>query len=126
VNSGGKAVAKITAMELQDPAGKTQLKVDSDGTITTGEGGAYGKFDGDDLTSGTAKWSIGDDGAVSSTDDKGKKTSVGKADGVGTAKKSALLSAAFVIWGMKAPGAAAAKPATPAKPADPKKPAGKK
>lgn len=133
VNSGGKAVAKVSGMEIQDPAGKTQLKVDSDGNVTTSEGGAYAKFDGDDLTSGSSKWSIGDDGAFSSTDDKGKKSALGKTEGVGTAKKSALVATAFVVWGLKSPGAAKAnkpaasdKPAAGEKPAAEKKPADKK
>ena len=105
VNSGGKAAAKIAGMELQTPDGKSALKVD-----------------GDDLsTQMMTKWSIGDDGTLSSTDDKGKKTNVGKADGVGTAKKATLLSAAYVACGMKAPAPKGAKPM--GKPAG--KPAGK-
>jgi hypothetical protein len=120
VNSGGKAAAKITGMELQDPAGKSQLKVDSDGAVTTGDGAAYGKFDGDDFSTLTStKYSIGDDGAFNSTDEKGKKTALGKTDGVGAAKRSAILAAAFVMWGTKAPAPPAGK-----KPAD--KPDGKK
>ncbi len=122
VNSGGKAAAKIAGMELQTPDGKSALKVDGDGNITTADGNPYAKFDGDDLsTQMMTKWSIGDDGTLSSTDDKGKKTNVGKADGVGTAKKATLLSAAYVAWGMKAPAPKGAKPM--GKPAG--KPAGK-
>jgi hypothetical protein len=128
VNSGGKAAAKITGMELQDPAGKTQLKVDADGNITTGDGGPYAKFEGDTLATNTgAKWAIGDDGAFKATPEKGAEKSVGKATDVGTAKRSALLAVAFVTWGTKAPQpkAAAATPAKPGdKPAD--KPADKK
>lgn len=122
VNNAGKMAAKISGMELQGPDGKAQLKVDSDGVITTGDGAAYAKFDGDDLTTQTsAKWSIGDDGAMSATDEKGKKSSLGKADGVGSAKRAALLSIAFVTWGTKAPAPPAAKPAPAGKTA-PKKP----
>jgi len=130
VNNGGKMAAKITGMELQDKDGKTALKVDGDGAITTADGGAYAKFEGDDLATQTGtKWSIGDDGAMSSTDDKGKKTSLGKAEGVGAAKRASLLAVAFLSWGTKAPAAPApkAKPdaKTPAKkPGD--KPAPKK
>ena len=58
-----------------------------------------------------AKWSIGDDGALTQMDDKGKKSNLGKSDGVGSAKKATLLSAAYVAWGLKAPAAKAAKPA---------------
>ena len=124
VNSGGKAAAKITGTELQTPDGKSALKVDGDGNITTADGGPYAKFDGDDLTTQTmAKWSIGDDGAVTGTDDKGKKTNLGKADGVGSAKKASLLAAAYVAWGTKAPAPKGAKPAAGDKPAG--KPAGK-
>lgn len=128
VSNAGKPVGKISGLELQDPGGKTQLKVDSDGTITTGEGGAYAKFEGDELTALTgAKYAIGDDGALASTDDKGKKTALGKSEGVGAAKRASLLSVAFVIWGTKAPvPAAAKKPAGGEKPAAAEKPAGKK
>lgn len=128
VMSGGKPAAKIMGMELQDPGGKTQLKVDADGTITTGDGAAYAKFEGDDLASlAGAKYSIADDGTLNSTDEKGKKASMGKAEGVGSAKRAALLSVAFVMWGTKAPAppagkAEAKKPAAPAE----KKPAEKK
>lgn len=121
VNSGGKSAAKIAGMDLTSTDGKTGLKVDADGNIMTATGDTYAKFDGDDLTTQTsAKWSIGEDGAFTQTDDKGKKTNLGKAEGVGTAKKATLLAAAYVAWGMKAPGAKA-----PAKPAAGDKPAGK-
>jgi hypothetical protein len=107
VNSGGKPAAKITGMELQSPDGKSQLKVDGDGNITTATGDAYAKFDGDDLTAQNgAKYSIGDDGAMSSTNEKGAKKAMGKADGVGSAKRASLLAVAFVMWGTKAPAAA--------------------
>ncbi len=120
VNNGGKPAAKIAGMELQDKDGKTQLKVDADGTITTGEGAAYAKFDGDELASLTgAKYAIGDDGALSSTDEKGKKTALGKTEGVGTAKKASLLTVAFMMWGTKAPAPVTAAAAA-------KKPVGKK
>lgn len=121
VNSAGKASAKIAGMELTSTDGKSGLKVDAEGNIMTATGDAYAKFDGDDLTTQTmAKWSIGEDGALTQTDDKGKKTNLGKAEGVGTAKKATLLAAAYTAWGMKAPGAKA-----PAKPAAGDKPAGK-
>ncbi len=116
VHSGGKPFAKISGQELQDKDGKSQLKVDSDGTITTHEGAAYAKFEGDDLVSLTStKYSIGDDGALTSTNDKGTKANLGKLEGVGSAKRSALLTVAFAMWGTKAPAPAAAKAtATPA------------
>ena len=110
VHSGGKPAGKVSGMELQDKDGKTQLKVDADGAITTGDGAAYAKFEGDDLTALTgAKWSIEDDGNIASTDDKGKKTSLGKAENVGAAKRTALLAVAYSMWGTKAPAPAAAK-----------------
>jgi hypothetical protein len=122
LNSGGKAAAKLTGMELQSPDGKGQLKVDSDGNITTADGAAYAKFDGDDLTAqNSAKYSIGDDGALTMTNEKGTKSNMGKTDGVGSAKRASLLSVAFVMWGTKAPAAAGGK-----KPAGEKKPGGKK
>jgi hypothetical protein len=112
VNNGGKMAAKIAGMELHGPDGKTALKVDGDGAIMTAEGGPYAKFEGDDLATQTGtKWSIGDDGAMSSTDDKGKKTALGKAEGVGAAKRASLLAIAFLSWGMKAPAAPAPKAA---------------
>ncbi len=46
LSSGGKPAAKISGMELQDAGGKGQLKVDSDGTVTTADGAAYAKFSG--------------------------------------------------------------------------------
>ena len=123
VNSAGKMAATISGMELQAADGKTALKVDSDGNISNADGAPYAKFEGDDLTTQTStKWSIGDDGALSSTDEKGKKTAMGKSEGVGSAKRASLLAVAFVSWGMKAPAAPAPK-ATPAKPGG-KKPGG--
>jgi hypothetical protein len=125
VHHGGKPAGKISGMELQDKDGKTQLKVDADGTITTGEGAAYAKFEGDDLSTLTgAKYSIADDGAVSSTDDKGKKAALGKSEGVGAAKRTALLAVAFSMWGTKAP--APKGEAKKGDKAEGKKPAGKK
>ena len=104
VNSSGNPAAKITGMELQDPAGKTQLKVESDGTITTADGAAYAKFDGDTLTTNTGvKYAIADDGSLMNTPEKGAEKSVGKATDVGSAKRSALLAVAFMTWGTKAP-----------------------
>ena len=128
LNSGGKAAAKLTGMELQTPDGKSQLKVDGDGNITTADGAAYAKFDGDDLTAqNSAKYSIGDDGAVTMTNEKGTKSNMGKADGVGSAKRAALLSVAFMMWGTKAPAAPAGKKPAGDKPAGgDKKPGGKK
>lgn len=127
VNSGGKAAAKIAGNELQDSTGKTQLKVDSDGTITTADGGAYAKFDGDTLATNTgAKWMIGDDGAFQSAPEKGAPKSVGKTTDVGAAKRSALLAAAFVTWGTKAPQPAAAKTAAATDKAATDKKAGEK
>ena len=64
---------------------------------------------------------IADDGALSSMNEKGTKTAMGKSEGVGTAKRAALLSVAFALWGTKAP----APPKATAKPGG-KKPAGKK
>lgn len=117
VNNAGKATAKISGMELSSTDGKSGLKVDSEGNIMTATGDTYAKFEGDDLTTQTmAKWSIGEDGALTQTDDKGKKTNLGKADGVGTAKRATLLAAAYSAWGMKAPAPKAAK-AAGAKPA---------
>jgi hypothetical protein len=128
LNSGGKAAAKLTGMELQTPDGKSQLKVDGDGNITTADGAAYAKFDGDDLTAqNSAKYSIGDDGALTMTNEKGTKSNMGKADGVGSAKRASLLSVAFVMWGTKAPAAAGGgKKGGGDKPAGDKKGGGKK
>lgn len=123
VTSGGKPAAKVMGMELQDDKGKTALKVDGD-NIANAEGGPYAKFEGDDLVAlNGVKYNIGDDGALSSTDDKGKKAALGKSEGVGAAKRTALLAVAFVMWGQKAPAAPAGK-ADPKKPGD--KPAGDK
>lgn len=137
VNNAGKLAAKISGNELQDAAGKSQLKVDSDGTITTSDGAAYAKFDGDTLATNTGvKYAIGDDGALQNTPEKGTAKSVGKTTDVGSAKRSALLAVAFVTWGTKAPQPAAAKTAAAPvakadktatdKPAADKKPAAKK
>ncbi len=111
VNNAGKMAAKISGMELAGPDGKTALKVDGDGNIATADGAPYAKFEGDDLTTQTStRWSIGDDGALSSTDDKGKKTAMGKSEGVGSAKRASLLAVAFISWGMKAPAPKGKKP----------------
>jgi hypothetical protein len=130
VNTAGKPTHKIAGMELQDKDGKGLLKADADGNVMQADSSAYGKFEGDDLTMlDTSKLSVGDDG-VSQTDAKGKKTVLGKAEGVGSAKKATLMVVAFNLWGAKPP--AAPKGAKPAdtkkpgdKPADAKKPGDK-
>ncbi|MDB4938960.1 MAG: Proline-rich protein, partial [Labilithrix sp.] len=113
VANGGKAVAKVTGMTLQSPdGGKTFLTVGSDGAVTTGDGGSFGSFAGDELTMAKGdKLSLGDDGTLTMTSG-GKAAPLGKFDGAGTAKRSAVLAAAFVL----APPAAE-KPAADAKPA---------
>jgi hypothetical protein len=120
VANGGKAVAKVSGMALQSPdGGKTFLTVGNDGAVTTSDGGSYGTFAGDDLTMAKGdKLSLGDDGTLTMTSG-GKAAPLGKFDGAGTAKRSAVLAAAFVIAPPAAPaadkGAAGAKPgATPA------------
>jgi hypothetical protein len=124
VSNGGKPMGKVSGMALQNADGKALLTVGSDGAVTAGDGGAaYGKFDGDDLTLAKGdKLAIGDDGTLTMTTG-GKGAPLGKFDGIGTAKRAAILAAAFVI----APPAAE-KPAAPAKPAGKPaaKPAGKK
>ena len=116
VANGGKAVAKVTGMTLQSPdGGKTFLTVGSDGAVTTGDGASYGSFAGDDLTMAKGdKLTLADDGTLTMTSG-GKAAPLGKFDGAGTAKRSAVLAAAFVL----APPAAekAAAPTTAAKPA---------
>ena len=127
VNTAGKPTHKLMGMELQDKDGKGLLKVDGDGNVTqSGDSSAYGKFEGDDLTmNDTSKLSVGDE--ISQTDAKGKKTVLGKGEGVGSAKKATALVVAFNIWGAKPPPAPKAKPGDKKpgdKPAD-KKPADK-
>ena len=121
VANGGKAVAKVTGMTLQSPdGGKTFLTVGSDGAVTTSDGASYGSFAGDDLTMAKGdKLTLADDGTLTMTSG-GKAAPLGKFDGAGTAKRSAVLAAAFVL----APPAAdkpaattAAKPAATTKPA---------
>ena len=128
VANGGKAVAKITGMTLQSPdGGKTFLTVGSDGAVTTADGASYGSFAGDDLTMAKGdKLTLADDDTLTMTSG-GKAAPLGKFDGAGTAKRSAVLAAAFVLSPPAAPApAAAAKPAG-AKPAAPAaKPAPKK
>jgi len=124
VANGGKAVAKVTGMTLQSPdGGKTFLTVGSDGAVTTGDGASYGSFAGDDLTMAKGdKLTLADDGTLTMTSG-GKAAPLGKFDGAGTAKRSAVLAAAFVLAPPAAekPAAAtpAAKPAAGAKPAAP-------
>jgi hypothetical protein len=132
VANGGKAVAKVTGMTLQSPdGGKTFLTVGSDGAVTTGDGGNYGTFAGDELTMTKGdKLALGDDGTLTMTS-AGKAAPLGKFDGAGTAKRSAVLAAAFVLAppaaDKPAPAAPAAKSATPAaKPAAADKPAAAK
>jgi hypothetical protein len=120
VTNAGKAVAKVSGMKLESPDGKTLLAVEKD-AVNTGDGAAYGTFAGDELTITKAgdKVSLGDDGTLTWTAG-GKPNPLGKFEGAGSAKRAAVLAAAFVV----APPAAdkpADKPA--AKPAD--KPAAK-
>jgi hypothetical protein len=124
VANGGKPVAKVAGMTLQSPdGGKTFLTVGSDGAITTSDGASYGSFAGDDLTMAKGdKLTLADDGTLTMTSG-GKAAPLGKFDGAGTAKRSAVLAAAFVLAPPAAP--AAAKAATPAKPATPATPAAK-
>jgi hypothetical protein len=127
VANGGKAVAKVTGMTLQSPdGGKTFLTVGSDGAVTTSDGGSFGSFAGDELTMAKGdKLSLGDDGTLTMTSG-GKAAPLGKFDGAGTAKRSAVLAAAFVLAPPAAEkpaakpaaaGTAAAKPAAAAPPA---------
>lgn len=128
VANGGKAVAKVTGMTLQSPdGGKTFLTVGSDGAVTTADGASYGSFAGDDLTTAKGdKLTLADDGTLTMTSG-GKAAPLGKFDGAGTAKRSAVLAAAFVLAPPAAPAPAATKPAAGAKPAAPAaKPAPKK
>jgi hypothetical protein len=120
VANGGKAVAKVTGMQLQSPdGGKTFLTVASDGAVTTGDGASYGSFAGDDLTMAKGdKLTLADDGTLTMTSG-GKTAPLGKFDGAGTAKRSAVLAAAFVL----APPVAEKPAATPTKPAAGAKPA---
>ncbi|MDB4941791.1 MAG: hypothetical protein JWP97_1325 [Labilithrix sp.] len=122
VSSGGKAVAKISGMTLQNADGsKSLLNVGGDGAVTAGESAtAYGSFSGDDLTLAKGdKVSVGDDGTVSWTSGAGKAATLGKFENLGGAKRAGALAVAFVV----APPAAE-KAAAPAgkKPADTKKP----
>lgn len=131
VNTAGKPTHKLAGMELQDKDGKGLLKVDGDGNVTqSGDSSAYGKFEGDDLTmNDTSKLSVGDE--IAQTDAKGKKTVLGKSEGLGSAKKAGALVVAFNIWGAKPPPAPkGAKPGDTKgkpgdKPADAKKPGDK-
>jgi hypothetical protein len=130
VANGGKAVAKVTGMTLQSPdGGKTFFTVASDGAVTTGDGASYGSFAGDDLTMAKGdKLALADDGTLTLTSG-GKAAPLGKFDGAGTAKRSAVLAAAFVLAPPVAekaappskPAAPAAKPAAPAAKPAPKK-----
>jgi hypothetical protein len=131
VANGGKAVAKVSGMALQSPdGGKTFLTVGSDGAVTTGDGGSYGSFAGDELTMAKGdKLTLADDGTLTMTS-AGKAAPLGKFDGAGTAKRSAVLAAAFVLAPPAAEKPAAAKPAgdkpaAAAKPAAGDKPAAK-
>ena len=123
VNTAGKPTHKLMGMELQDKDGKGLLKADIDGNVTMADGAAYAKFAGDDLEGlDGSKFSVADDG-VSQTDAKGKKTALGKAEGVGMAKRGAAMVVAYNVWGAKPPAPAAKKPDAKV---DPKKPAPKK
>ncbi|MBX3226917.1 MAG: hypothetical protein KIT84_40715 [Labilithrix sp.] len=105
VNTAGKPTHKVTGMELQDKDGKGLLKADVDGNITNGEGAAYAKFDGDDLAGlDGSKFTVADEG-VSQIDAKGKKTALGTAEGIGSAKKASALVVAYSVWGAKPPAA---------------------
>jgi hypothetical protein len=126
VTSGGKPVAKVSGMALQSPdGGKSILTVGSDGAVTTSDGGSYGSFAGDELTTTKGdKLTLADDGTLTMTS-AGKAAPLGKFDGASKAKRSAVLAAAFVIAPPAAEKAAAttAKPATAKTPATPAKPA---
>jgi hypothetical protein len=116
VANGGKAVAKVSGMALQSPdGGKTFLTVGSDGAVTTSDGGSYGSFAGDELTiaKGGDKLTLADDGTLTMTS-AGKAAPLGKFDGAGTAKRSAVLAAAFVLAPPAAEKPAAAAGAKPA------------
>jgi len=118
VTNGGKAVAKVSGTKVESPDGKTLLAVDKD-TVNAGDGAAYGTFSGDELTmsKGGDKLTLADDGKLTMTSG-GKPTELGKFDGVGSAKRSAVLAAALVLS-----PPAAEKAATTAKPAGGDKPA---
>jgi hypothetical protein len=124
VTNGGKAVAKVSGLALQSAdGGKSLLTVGADGAVTTSDGSSYGSFTGDELTVGKGdKLTLADDGTLTWTTG-GKATSLGKFDGAGTAKRSAVLAAAFVLVPPSDKPAAKPTDKPAAKPAD--KPAAK-
>ncbi|MBX3186234.1 MAG: hypothetical protein KF819_04430 [Labilithrix sp.] len=120
--SGGKAVAKVAGMTLESADGKPALSVGNDGAVTTADGISYGSFAGDELTivkSGD-KLALGDDGTLTLTA-SGTPSALGKFENAGTAKRSAVLAAAFVIAPPTGDAKAPAKPASGKPAAKPKK-----
>lgn len=100
VSLGGKATYKIVKDELQDASGKTLLKVAKDGTVTQGDGKAFGKFDDKDALNidGGDVIAIGDDGKLNATaGGKPIKEAAGKFDKLDAKGKRA----AVLVFGME-------------------------
>ena len=111
VTVDGKTVAKIAGDELQDESGVTMVTVGVDGSLVGSALKPGFKFEGDELTAeGGAKLAVDDEGTVTMTRD-GKSETLGKFDGVGKAKRAALLVAVVMLAPKAGEGPAAVKSA---------------
>jgi hypothetical protein len=102
VNLGGKPTYKLAGGALLDSTGTAMLKCIADGTVTQGDGKAFGKFDDKDVmqVAGGASITIGDDGVVKVLDKPGSpsKTIKGKFDKVDAKGRRADVMIVSIEW----------------------------
>ncbi len=104
VNLGGKPTYKLAGGALQDSTGTAMLKCMADGTVTQGDGKAFGKFDDKDAMQiagdAHASITIGDDGVVKVLDKPGSpsKTIKGKFDKVDAKGRRADVMIVSIEW----------------------------
>ncbi|WP_146654581.1 hypothetical protein [Labilithrix luteola] len=96
VTQDGKPFAKLAGSEVSFK-GKPAMSLMADNSIITPAGTSFGSFSGDDLSLGNngGKLTIGSDGAITLTGADGKAKPLGKAEGVGDAKRAILIVAAL-------------------------------
>lgn len=115
----GKTVAKINGDHVEDKDGKTIGTVKPDNSFD-GEMGTS-KFVGDEFVADAGpKLSVSDDGTATQSLPVGQPAPLGKFEGASSAKKTAALALATVMYTQMAGKASAVKPAG-AKPATDKK-----
>jgi hypothetical protein len=93
----GKPAAKVKGDEVTSTRGTSMVTIGIDGSLVGSGVKAGYKLEGYDLIGeGGLRVNVGDDGTLTASRD-GKSEAVGKADGAGTSKRTALILAALYL-----------------------------